>query len=263
MNILKSFFLFLIISLVPSVMLYLVLDGIIFKVMIASFLFTWGVIYFHLDKLVLMQIKAREVVDTDQQLLFQCMKNEAYKTGSTTPKVYLYSGQSLKCFVLQSRNEWSIVFDRRLINEMDEIQLRSLITYLYKFKNSPLCLIQTKVLGIFSLFFGFVYWLLGNVFFLNEQSILYKVLAIFIFMLMKPLILPLEMIAKRQTSLPASLDLMAIYNKAQVGEFSYNDYVFSHLLPVFNTRNLIIDYLEGFPVIKNCRFCEDDIKKYF
>lgn len=210
-----------------------------------------------------MQIKAREVVDTDQQLLFQCMKNEAYKSGGTLPKVYLYSGKSLKCFVLQSRNEWSLVFDRRLISQMDEAELRSMISFLYKFKNSPLCLIQTKVLGICSLFFGFVYWFLANVVFLNEKSILYKVLAIFIFTMMKPLILPLEFLAKRQTALPASLGLMPIYNKAQIGEFSYNEYVFAHLLPSFNTRNLIINYLEGFPVIKNCRFTENDIKKTF
>ena len=79
--------------------------------------------------------------------------------------------------------------------------------------------------------------------------------------MMRPLILPLEILGKRQKSLLVSQELLPVYNQVISNPFTYNDYVLSHLLPDFNPRELIMSYLEGYPVLENCRFVENEFKE--
>ena len=60
---------------------------------------SWTLLYAYNDKLVLVYLSAREVIDTDEQELFQRIKNEVYKTNLPLPKVYLYSGNFSNCFI--------------------------------------------------------------------------------------------------------------------------------------------------------------------
>lgn len=261
MNILKSLVLFLFISLLPAVLIYLIFDGFYFKIFIGAFLFLWGILYIHLDKLILMLLRAREVVETDEQHLFQAIKNHSYKSKMVVPKVYLYTGSKIKCFALQSRNEWAIVLDRKLLSLMNDEQKDALVKYLYSFKGTNLALIQTKVMGIYLLLFNITYWLMRNILFLKDDSIFFKVLSIFIFGMVRPLLAPLEIIGKRTKDIPADPELKSFFNRGDKESLNYNDFVFSHLLKGAASKDLLLKYIEGFPVLENCRFNEKEFQK--
>lgn len=256
MNILKSFFLFTLMSLIPSVALYLIFDELIFRVVIGLFLLLWAMIYFYIDKLLLAALRGREVVDTDYSNIFQCVKNQCYKTKEPLPKIYLYSGNQLKAFVLESRNEWTIVLDRRLVNMLDEAQTKSLVKYLFEFKMSGLALVQTKVMGIFVLIFNIIHLIFTKLFFLNESSRFFKVLLALIFALVGPIIKPLELLGKRKKLIHGDLELKSVVNQLVDEIIDYNKFITYHLISNIDPKKLLLEYLEGYPVLENCRFNE-------
>lgn len=122
----------------------------------------WSLFYAYSDKIVLIYLNAREVIDTDRQELFQRIKNEVYKTGQSEPKVYIYSGRQGNCFVSESRGTWSIVLERGLLKQLSSDQLEALVNYLFKFRRMGNPLIQTKVMGLSSSIYITIYWLVRN-----------------------------------------------------------------------------------------------------
>lgn len=258
MNIIKTLSLFILMSLLPSLALYLIFDGFNFKWVMVTYLLLWGIVYLYLDKFLLTLLKGREVMDTDEHLLFQSLKNESYKMKLPPPKVYLYTGFTKKCFVLQSRNEWTVVIERSLLNIMTEAQKKELARFVFRYKNTNMALIQTKVMGICTLLFTGIQLILSNVFFLKENSRVFKVLFVFVLGLVRPLLLPVEYLGKKQKSIPVGLDLKPIYNQLNFETNGLNDYISLQILSEISNSDLMVSYLEGFPILENCRFNESE-----
>lgn len=123
---------------------------------------TWTIFYAYSDKIVLIYLNAREVIDTDRQELFQRIKNEVYKTGQSEPKVYIYGGSQGSCFVSESRGTWSIILERGLLKQLSSDQMEALVSFIFKFKRVGNPLIQTKVMGLSSSIYIAIYWLVRN-----------------------------------------------------------------------------------------------------
>ncbi len=258
MKLFKSVILYLCTSVVPCILLYLVFDGVLLKVTTTLLLVTWGLLYLYIDKVLLILLNAREVIDTDQQILFQNIKNEAYKTYQKLPKVYLYTGQEDNCFVLESRNEWAIVIERSLLNSLDVEQHESLVNFLFSFKKSGKAWFQTKAMGVCSFAYNALYWVLNNVFFLKRDSILFRTLSVFAIGMLRPFIIPLEYFGKQKIEVPVDESLRSIYLQLNKNSFSFTDYLVGHLDQVTDTRSLLTKYLESYPVMENCRFHENE-----
>lgn len=248
--------LFILMSLLPSLILYLIFDGVTFKWVIASFLLIWGIVYLYLDKFLLALLKAREVRDTEEQFLFQSLKNESYKMKMSCPKVYLYTGFSKNCFVLQSRNEWVIALERSLLSSMNEAQKREFANFVYLYKNTNMALIQTKVMGICTLFFKCAQFLISKIVWGGEKARFFKILYVFVLGLAQPLLLPVEILGKRKSFITVGIDLKPIYNQLGPDKHSLSDYISLQVFSNISNDELMISYLEGFPTLENCRFDE-------
>jgi hypothetical protein len=260
MKALKSLTLFLFTSMVPCVSLYLLLDGLVFKVALGLYIIFWGLLYTYLDKILLMFINAREVIDTDEQLLFQNVKNVSYKTYEKRPCVYLYSGQKLNCFVFESRNEWAIVIERRLLDKLDNSQLESLVSFLYEYKKNNSAWYQTKAMGICALIYSNVYWILGNLLFLDPSSKLFKTLSVFTLAMLRPLTGPIESFAKNNKEISVDENLKSIFYQIDKSNLTFNEYILGHLMTNIQLRSLLLNYLESFPVMENFGFSKNETK---
>lgn len=259
MKAIKSIALYLLTSLAPCVICYLVLDGLAFKVILVPFLIIWGLIYSYLDKALLMYLNAREVIDTDEQLLYQNVKNESYKCFEKLPKVYLYSGQKNNCFVLESRNEWAIVIERNLLAKLNQDELESVVKYLYTVKKSGITWYQTKIMGLSTITYNSIYFILSNLLFLKPNMKIFRVLSIFLISMTRPMLMPLEFLARKKKLFPADQNLKPIYYQLDEISYTFNEYILGHLLPEQDIRSLVIDYLESFPILENCRFSENEV----
>jgi hypothetical protein len=260
MNAIKSFTLFIFTSLVPCILLYLLLGGFAFKIALGIYVIIWGILYTYLDKVLLMFINAREVIDTDKQLLFQNVKNVSYKTYEKLPCVYLYSGQKLNCFVFESRNEWAIVLERRLLDKLDNEQLESLVSFLYEYKKNNTAWYQTKAMGICALVYSTVYWTLKNLLFLNPNSKMFKTLSVFTLAMLRPLTGPIENFARNNKEISVDENLKSIFYQIDKSNLTFNEYILGHLMTDTQVKSLLLNYLESFPVMENFGFSKNETK---
>lgn len=143
-------------------MSFIVFEGQVLKLSLILSFVVWTVLYTYTDKLVLIYLNAREVIDTDEQELFQRIKNEVYKTDLPSPRIYLYGGNSKNCFVTESRGSWSVVIDKKLLKSLSEEELEAFVKFLFQYKLKAAALLQTKVMGLSSLLFLAVTALIRN-----------------------------------------------------------------------------------------------------
>lgn len=120
----------------------------------------WTVTFLFLEKILLIYLGAREVIDTDEQKLFQRLKNEAYKSFEKVPKVYLYSGNSKRCFILQSRKNWNLVIERSFLKKLGDQEVEALIEFLFRYKKSNDSEVQVKAIGIMVIAYFLIYSLI-------------------------------------------------------------------------------------------------------
>ena len=239
---------------------FIVLEGNALKQVLAFYILVMFLVYSYLDKILLILLNAREVIGTDKHQLFQSIKNESYKTFKKEPQIYLYSGNKLNCFVLESRSEWVIVLERRILNQLNSQQVRSLVNYLYRFKGNGLGWYQTKAMGICALIYSLNFWIIQKVAFLNPKGTAYRILSIFSLMMVSPALVLLDYFAKKESEIISDQSLKAIVFQIEKKTFTVGEFLLGHLLPNFDSQKLLIDYLESFPVLENCRFCADDVK---
>jgi len=256
MKVLKTIGLYLITATVPCAILYLVLDGLLLRIGLVAYLLIWALFYTYIDKFLLVLLNAREVIDTDAQLLFQYIKNEAYKTYENVPKIYLYTGFQQNCFVFQSRREWTVVIERRLLDNLNKDQVESLVQFLFAFKQTKKAWYQTKAMGITTFVYSSIYWFLKYMLFLKEDSKLFKLLAVFAVGMCSPFITPMEAIAKKTFDVYVNENLKPVFCQAQSKNFSFEEFMAGHMMHSSDVRELVITNLESYPVLENCRFYE-------
>ncbi|MCO4753630.1 MAG: hypothetical protein KC478_04075, partial [Bacteriovoracaceae bacterium] len=148
---------FLITNIFPAILIFLTFNGALRGGMFILWFCAWVICYLYIDKIILFFLGAREIIDNDFQELFQQLKSETYKRFEKQPKIYLYSGRSLKCFVFDSRNEWSVVLDRKLASRLNSEQTKALVDYLVRYKKTSAPWRLTKSLGLVILTIGVIY----------------------------------------------------------------------------------------------------------
>lgn len=216
-------------------------------------LVVWLLTFLNLHKLILVLLGAREIIDTDHQDLFQCVKFNVYGLSSKTPKIYSYSGTFKNSFILESEKEWIIVIDKKLLEDSSKEVLLELITYLFRYHQKGHALLKTKILGLSTLYYSFVFGLFRNIFLLSPDSRAFKVLSTFFILIVKPITFVTEKILRKNNRIFAGENLKPLY--LQCPQYPESEILIS-LNSSANLRpgKLLLDYLESFPVIRECEF---------
>lgn len=242
-----------------SILVVLTVDGGLRHFVLASWFMAFTILYLFLDKIILYIIGAREIIDSDYQTLFQYIKSASYQNFESTPKVYVYSGFSLKAFVLSSRNEWSIVLDRKLMEQLNSEQIKYLINYLVKFNKTSIPWRQTKSLGLNCFSIMLIYFTLRKIFFLNVNGYPFKILSFFIMILLKPLFELIGVIGRSKNSkidVHYSLESIVNINKELISPIDFSSYAFSHIQNQIHTKEMLVKLIETIPVLESSKIEE-------
>ncbi len=257
MYILKAILTFIIVALFPAAIVYLLFSGFLQLFLLLFVLLAVALICLYSDKFILMFLGAREIIDADNQSFFQVLKTETYKELEDMPKVYVYTGHKVKAFVLNLRGEWSIVIDRKLLENVSEIQSRALVKYLLRVKNTQASKSQTIGMGTSAAIIKFNYWIWQRVIIRSKGKALR--LCVFLSLIMlKPLIEIILKISVNRESIFAEDELKPIYLQVDklVTERSFTEFMLLHLQKDTSLKGCIIEYLESFPLLENCKFKE-------
>jgi hypothetical protein len=95
---------------------------------IATFFVVLLILY--ADKILLFILGARQSVETLHSGFFQRVRHLSFKLGVPTPRAYVYKGKVSRIFALNSRGDLSLVFEYKLIEQLNDNELDSLICYL-------------------------------------------------------------------------------------------------------------------------------------
>lgn len=257
MYIIKTIFLYLITSAIPLMMVYLGTGG-LFRISILSFMIiAWILVFIYIDKFILLFLGAREIIDADSQLLFQALKSETYRTHENLPSVYLYSGHRVKAFVLSSRDKWSIVLDRTLVKTLSQEQLEALVNYLIRYKKNGQSKVQTLGMGVSSVILKMNYWF-WDLFGFKTTSKLYRIGIFLACILIKPLIDIISKLTLNSEKIICQDSLKSIYLQVDqsVLNRSFLEFMIFSLEDNNNFSEIVVEFLEGFPLLENCTFEE-------
>jgi len=257
MYILKTIFLYLLTSSLPLMLVYLSTSGIFRIAMLSAVSISSILIFIYSDKFILLFLGAREVIDADNQTLFQALKSETYREHEKFPKVYLYSGHRVKAFVLNSRNTWSVVLDRSLIKSLNQEQVEALVNYLIRYKKEANCKIQTLGMGVSSVIIRINYWIWDK-FGFDQAGKTYKSCVFLTFIMIKPLIDIILKLTKSHKKVVCKAALKSVYLQVDqsVLDRSFIEFMVYHLETKINLSDITIEFLEEFPLLENCKFEE-------
>lgn len=259
MKTIYSITIFLLVAMLPCATLYIIFEGIFFEISLLLFLLVWGYAYFYLDKFLLMVLNAREVMDNDEQNLFQKVKNTAYKSIEKMPSIYLYSGHRPNCFVFESRGEWVIVIEREFLNQLTTEQLDALVQFLFLVKKDGHSWLYTKLLGIILLLHQFIFILLNKFLMLSRTSFVFKILSVFFSLMVRPFIYPLEKVISFERDFPGGESLRPLKDLMNLSEVPLNTLILGQLISDIQLRKILVGYLESFPILGRLKFDEKQI----
>tara|TARA_Y100000780_G_scaffold227170_1_gene242581 strand:- start:47419 stop:48096 length:678 start_codon:yes stop_codon:yes gene_type:complete len=216
------------------------------------FLF-WTLSYLYIDKIILFFLGAIEIIENDFQELFQQFKSETYKRFEKQPKIYLYSGKAQKCFIFESRGEWSIVLDRKLAAELDAVSTKALVEYLVTYKKTSAPWRITKSLGIVVLTMGAIYSFWSKILLLDTNSKVFKVVSLFSLALFRPFFDAALAFGRSAPKLECDNSLAPVIHRIKDfdPDLNYGQFIFDHLQENINPKSMMISYMESFPVIEN------------
>jgi len=259
MNKILSICLYLTFSTVPFALLYVVFEGNLLLLLMTTYFLVSGFIYFYIDKIILILLKAREVIDADEQETFQCLKNESYKSFEKVPRIYLYSGNSISCLILEARNEWTVVMNRKLMRMLDLKQRESLAAFLFSYKKNMNSWYQTKMIGLIIMNIKLNHWIFSNVFLINQKSHLFRILSVFSLSMTRPFFIPFEKIAKRDRLVPANIELKPIQNQIEINNNSFEELMLNYFREDMNINSVIVSYIESFSVLNQIGIYKNEI----
>ncbi len=258
MKTIQSLTLYIFTLIAPCTLIFLLASEFWLKIVLAVYMTLWGYMYIYIDKILLMILSAREVIDTDEQLLFQRLKSKSYKEQEKMPMVYLYSGHQPNCFLLQSSKNWSIVVEREVLSSMNSEQVEELINYVYEFKRTNNVWLLTKSLGLSVIFYRLIFFFLQNILFLNRKSNTFKILSVFLILLIRPLVFPFEKLNMLFKEVSAHHCLRAVSQELEDAKTtSFLRLLFGSLESELQLRKILISYLEGFSIFRKVKFYEE------
>lgn len=255
MTIIKSLFIFFSTLLIPILGIVLLSDGILRMGLIGIFTLSWIVVFYYAEKLILLSFGAREIIDADNQLLFQALKGQTYRYHQKLPSVYLYSGHRVKCFVLEKFGGWSVLLDRNLVKGLSKEQVEALVSYIILYKKAGYGRVQTIGMGVLSVILKSIYWFWSLFHFGSYNKV--RNIGIFISLIMiKPLIELVLALSKVHAKIDSPYALKSIYYQIdeEVVRRSFTEFMIYHLDRDAALADLLVEFLEEYPMLENCSF---------
>ena len=99
----------------------------------------------------------------------------------------------------------------------------------------------------------------GRLLFLDSNSKYFKALTIFVFGLSRPLFMLFELLGRRKKDIVVGLELKPVLNQLNQSPMRLNEFIVSHFLENEKTEDLLLRYLDGFPVLENCGYEESKL----
>jgi hypothetical protein len=233
MTVLKSIIIFIMTLIIPFLGIVLLSEGLLRLSLSLLLLICLLLVFYYAEKLILLSFGAREIIDADNQVLFQALKGQTYRHREKQPKVYLYTGHRVKCFVFEKFGGWSILLDRSLLRGLSKEQVEALVFYIINYKKSGQAKIQTIGMGKVS-----------NI-------------GIFITLIMiKPLLELIISLSKIRTKVQSPLELKSIFYQIdeEVVKRSFTEFMIYHLEKDVTLQDLLVEFLEEYPMLENCEF---------
>jgi hypothetical protein len=106
--------------------LWATLGGALFFMGCLTWLIVLVITVGYIDKMVLFLLGAREVRSSDEKDFFEAASHEAYKLSVSMPRLYFYNGLLERAFILQHRNEISIVLNKGLLAKFTSEELKAI-----------------------------------------------------------------------------------------------------------------------------------------
>jgi len=252
-----SLFLYCLIYLPVAVVSYILLDESIFIIFSCIALTSWLFIYIYIDRILLIFLGAREVIDTDEHRFFQVIKNNAYKNRVIPPRVYIYNGNYEGCFLLESFSKWIVVLDKNFMVNLSAESAEKLVEFFYSYHTKGVSgFLKTKALGICVLFNAFIYWTMKYLFFQRTDSKLFKTFVTFAIIMTRPFLYPFEYLLRRSLKIRVDNNLEQYSSQLKL-EDSFIDFVSDLVLEERKLRALIVKYMENYPLLLECEFSHD------
>jgi hypothetical protein len=111
-----------------------------------------------MDRAILFFLGAREVRSGDQPQYFEAASQEAYKLSLPQPKIFVYEGSLERGFILQNRNQLSLVLSRSFLTKMNLPELSGVCFSLLLQAKKKLVHKRTKAMFIT----GTISWVFNN-----------------------------------------------------------------------------------------------------
>lgn len=257
MNIIKVVIIFISTLIIPALGVFLLSGGGVRMAFLGLLLLIWFIMFWYADKLILLSLGAREIIDADNQPLFQSLKSQTYRYHEKIPRVYLYSGHRVKAFVLEKLGTWSIVLDRSLIKNLDKEQVEALVAYIIEYKKKGYGKIQTIGMGVLAMILRFTYWFWEQ-FKFGKNSKVHKVGIFVSLILIKPLIEFILGVSKVHKKVNGTFPLKSIYLQVDqdIVERAFTEFMVYHLDSESALSDLVVEFLEEYPMLENCKFEE-------
>lgn len=112
------------------------------------------------DTMILFLLGAREVLSSDEKSFFEAASQEAYKLSVPMPRLYFYNGSLERAFVLQSRDQVSIIMNKNLLRNSLPGELSAICFELLLQVKKGMAPKRTRTMFIL----GFITWIFHSVF---------------------------------------------------------------------------------------------------
>jgi Zn-dependent protease with chaperone function len=140
--------------------LWIVFSGAFLVFLLTLLLFLVIICIGYSDSMVLYLLGARGVRSGDEKMFFEASSQEAYKLSVPIPKLYFYNGSLERAFVLQNRQNISLILSKGLIEKSTSLELRGICFELLLQVKRGMATKRTKLMFLL----GFTSWIIHSLF---------------------------------------------------------------------------------------------------
>lgn len=244
---------FFMLTSVPIATIGIVFEGGLRYGLILAFLLIISLILVYADKIFLVTLRAREVVEEEAEEIYSIVNSISYRFSEKKPRIYVYSGFAHRAFSLESRNEWTLLFDREILNQANYDQVESLIMFLYELKTSKESWLMTKFLGFVSAMILLVDKVSYLISFKKPNA--FRVIRALLSFFLKPIFGFLTWLHFSSKKYKVSKPIEPILFKAKdlASEMTYSSFLFYQFNSDIKIDRLMTLYLESLPIFEKCK----------
>ena len=166
------------------------------------------------------------------------------------PKVYLYSGQYPKAYIIDEGSSWSILLERTLLEKLTQNETKELVTFLSQEKNCGAFYFQTKAFGTISFLLGsFMSVMNALVIFTPMGKKVTYSLRVTGLIFLKPAVELIFFTSKfAQKKVDLNIELIKSFLRNDGNVFNYNEFVLANIENSVHREKLLKRFLETFPM---------------